>query len=395
MLEPRTRARATTWSWPGRAAPEPPRRCCSPARACASWSWSAASTARDTLSTHALMRGAVVQLARLGPARRGRGGGDARRAQHVVPLRGAGGPRPDQGARRGRGARWRPGAPCSTACWSTRREPREPRSSTACACPTSSAAATAASRASRSRTATAARSASSPTSWSGPTACARPWRGSPGPRCTRPAATRAASSTGTSTGSRTTATTGTSAPARASGGSRRTTASPASSPRRPPAASATSSAGTSRPASIACWPRWPRSWPRRSRTCPAPGTCAASPASPASCAGPSAPASRSWATPPTSRTRSPPTASPTRCATLRFSPTRCCEGSQAAFVRYQELRDALGHGIFELSDRIASFEWSLPALEQMHLALSEEMKREVAALGERHAAQDVPARRSA
>ena len=71
------------------------------------------------------------------------------------------------------------------------------------------------------------------------------------------------------------------------------------------------------------------------------------------------------------------------------------EGSQAAFLRYQELRDALGRGIFELSDRIASFEWSLPALEEMHLALSEEMKREVRALGERHAAQAVPPLRSA
>ncbi len=56
------------------------------------------------------------------------------------------------------------------------------------------------------------------------------------------------------------------------------------------------------------------------------------------------------------------------------------EGSQAAFVRYQELRDALGQGIFELSDRIASYDWSLPELEAMHLALSEEMKRETRAL---------------
>jgi 2-polyprenyl-6-methoxyphenol hydroxylase-like FAD-dependent oxidoreductase len=71
------------------------------------------------------------------------------------------------------------------------------------------------------------------------------------------------------------------------------------------------------------------------------------------------------------------------------------EGSQAAFARYQETRDALAHGIFELSDRIASFEWDLPALEAMHLALSEQMKREVAALGERHAAQDVASRLSA
>jgi flavin-dependent dehydrogenase len=71
------------------------------------------------------------------------------------------------------------------------------------------------------------------------------------------------------------------------------------------------------------------------------------------------------------------------------------EGSQSAFARYHETRDALAHGIFEISDAIASFEWDLRGLEALHLALSDEMKREVRALGERHAAPDLPARRSA
>jgi 2-polyprenyl-6-methoxyphenol hydroxylase-like FAD-dependent oxidoreductase len=71
------------------------------------------------------------------------------------------------------------------------------------------------------------------------------------------------------------------------------------------------------------------------------------------------------------------------------------EGSEAAFARCHAMRDALARGILEISDRIASFEWDLPALEALHLALSDEMKREVAALGERHAAREVPARLSA
>jgi flavin-dependent dehydrogenase len=71
------------------------------------------------------------------------------------------------------------------------------------------------------------------------------------------------------------------------------------------------------------------------------------------------------------------------------------EGSPAAFARYHATRDALARGIFELSDRIASFEWDLEGLERLHLALSDEMKREVAALAERHAARRQPTRLSA
>lgn len=71
------------------------------------------------------------------------------------------------------------------------------------------------------------------------------------------------------------------------------------------------------------------------------------------------------------------------------------EGTEAAFARYHEARDACVRGILELSDRIASCAWSLEALEAMHLALSDEMKREVAFLRGRHAAARTPARLSA
>jgi len=71
------------------------------------------------------------------------------------------------------------------------------------------------------------------------------------------------------------------------------------------------------------------------------------------------------------------------------------EGSESAFARYRELRDEAALGLFEISDRIASFEWSLPQLEQLHLSLAEQMKREVEALGERHALPGREARRSA
>lgn len=66
-------------------------------------------------------------------------------------------------------------------------------------------------------------------------------------------------------------------------------------------------------------------------------------------------------------------------------------GSERALTRYQEIRDGESMTLFELSDQIASFEWSLPVLETMHVALSDEMKREVAAMGERHATQTLAA----
>jgi flavin-dependent dehydrogenase len=66
-------------------------------------------------------------------------------------------------------------------------------------------------------------------------------------------------------------------------------------------------------------------------------------------------------------------------------------GTERALARYREIRDGESMALFELSDQIASFEWSLPALETMHVALSDEMKREVAAMNERHATQALAA----
>ena len=70
------------------------------------------------------------------------------------------------------------------------------------------------------------------------------------------------------------------------------------------------------------------------------------------------------------------------------------EGGERALARYQERRDELARGIFSISDRIASYEWSLAELETLHFALSAEMKREVAMLEERHVPRQ-PERRSA
>jgi len=64
-------------------------------------------------------------------------------------------------------------------------------------------------------------------------------------------------------------------------------------------------------------------------------------------------------------------------------------GTDRALARYHVTRDELAVGLFEVTDRIASFEWSLPELEELHLRLSEEMKREVAQMAAR-AGQPVP-----
>jgi 2-polyprenyl-6-methoxyphenol hydroxylase-like FAD-dependent oxidoreductase len=53
------------------------------------------------------------------------------------------------------------------------------------------------------------------------------------------------------------------------------------------------------------------------------------------------------------------------------------EGSNEALAGYQETRDALSAGLFEVTDEIASYAWDLSAVKQMHLVLSKEMNREV------------------
>jgi 2-polyprenyl-6-methoxyphenol hydroxylase-like FAD-dependent oxidoreductase len=61
------------------------------------------------------------------------------------------------------------------------------------------------------------------------------------------------------------------------------------------------------------------------------------------------------------------------------------EGSEEALAGYQEARDAVAVTLFELTDAIASFEWDLKAVQELHMSLSQEMKREVAVLIERFA----------
>ena len=51
-------------------------------------------------------------------------------------------------------------------------------------------------------------------------------------------------------------------------------------------------------------------------------------------------------------------------------------GTEAAFAGYQSARDKLAVGHFEVTDAVASFEWDLPQVQQLHRALSDEMKKE-------------------
>jgi 2-polyprenyl-6-methoxyphenol hydroxylase-like FAD-dependent oxidoreductase len=70
-------------------------------------------------------------------------------------------------------------------------------------------------------------------------------------------------------------------------------------------------------------------------------------------------------------------------------------GTDAAMAEYEEVRDELSTRLFDLTDRIASCDWPVAELKALHQALSDEMKREVAALVERHAGLGERARRSA
>ncbi|MGD8897239.1 MAG: NAD(P)/FAD-dependent oxidoreductase [Acidobacteriota bacterium] len=71
------------------------------------------------------------------------------------------------------------------------------------------------------------------------------------------------------------------------------------------------------------------------------------------------------------------------------------EGSEAALAEYQSTRDAMASGLFDVTDEIASFAWDLSTVKNLHLRLSQEMKREVAAMQEWREATPAPARRSA
>ncbi len=51
-------------------------------------------------------------------------------------------------------------------------------------------------------------------------------------------------------------------------------------------------------------------------------------------------------------------------------------GTETAFASYQSTRDELAIGHFEVTDAVASFEWDLAKAQQLHRALSDEMKKE-------------------
>jgi menaquinone-9 beta-reductase len=52
-------------------------------------------------------------------------------------------------------------------------------------------------------------------------------------------------------------------------------------------------------------------------------------------------------------------------------------GTEEALAAYQQRRDDLAGGLFEASDAIASFEWDLAAARALHKTLADEMSREV------------------
>lgn len=56
------------------------------------------------------------------------------------------------------------------------------------------------------------------------------------------------------------------------------------------------------------------------------------------------------------------------------------EGGDDALADYQERRDGMARGFLDLSDEIASFSWDLPALQRLHHELSRNMGREVEAI---------------
>ncbi|MGE3276668.1 MAG: NAD(P)/FAD-dependent oxidoreductase [Vicinamibacterales bacterium] len=65
-------------------------------------------------------------------------------------------------------------------------------------------------------------------------------------------------------------------------------------------------------------------------------------------------------------------------------------GSDQALAAYQHQRDALSVRLFEVTDRIASFDWDLESVQPLHRQFSEAMSAEVAALESWHAQAQLP-----
>jgi menaquinone-9 beta-reductase len=70
-------------------------------------------------------------------------------------------------------------------------------------------------------------------------------------------------------------------------------------------------------------------------------------------------------------------------------------GAEEALAEYEAERDELSTRLLQITDRIASLEWDDAELRTLHQSLSDEMKREVAALVALHDETAVPARRTA
>ena len=52
-------------------------------------------------------------------------------------------------------------------------------------------------------------------------------------------------------------------------------------------------------------------------------------------------------------------------------------GGAKTLAEYEATRNRLSRGLLDATDRIASFEWDLEKVKDLHLRLSREMKREV------------------
>lgn len=53
------------------------------------------------------------------------------------------------------------------------------------------------------------------------------------------------------------------------------------------------------------------------------------------------------------------------------------DGTDTALAAYQAVRDDLSVRLFEITDAIASFDWDMPSLQRLHKEMSDEMGREV------------------
>ena len=60
------------------------------------------------------------------------------------------------------------------------------------------------------------------------------------------------------------------------------------------------------------------------------------------------------------------------------------EGTERALADYQQARDARAMGLFEVTDAIASFDWDLTTVQHLHRSLSEEMKKETVQVKQFH-----------